>query len=453
ARGAGDAAGRGVAGVGLPVFLAMATTAVGFASNAVMRIAAIRWFGVFAALGVVLAFVLSLTFVPAVLKLADRGRRPAAREPRPGRFWPAWARATARGRWWIAGAAVALVAAAAAFVPRLATETDFVQYLKRGSSPVHAAEVMNERFGGYLQFEVIVEGDIGDPALLGRIERFEEELAGVEHVTHTQSLAGILRAANRAFNGGDSAFDRLPDSRDAVAQYLLLLSLSGGDFLADYVTPDHRLARVTARVNRQQSAEIGRAADRVREIAARVFTPAEDVRIGGLPLATWALHESIQSSQLLTLLLALAAVFVLVAGVFRSVWLGLGALVPISVVVALNFGAMGLLGIRVDIVTAMLGSIAVGVGIDYACHLVARWREERGDGPEGRLERTLAGVGPAILANALAVALGFAVLALSSLVIIQRFGILITEMTLLAALAALGIIPALFSLARRKRRN
>ena len=454
AAGAPDAAGRSVSGMGLPVFLAMATTVVGFGSNVVMRVSAIRWFGVFSALGVVLSFVLALTFVPAVLKLADRRPASFARTARPGRFWSGWVRAMARGRWVVLAAALALVLAAAAFVPRLRTETDFVQYLKAGSAPVHASEVINERFGGYMQFELLIEGDIQDPDVLARIERFEQELARVPHVTHTQSLAGILRTTNRAFNGDDSAFERLPATRAEVAQYLLLLSFSGGDFLADYVTSDHRLARVTARFDRQESAEIGRAALAIRKLAAGLFGPDEQVRLGGMPLATWALHRSIQTSQLLTLVLALVGVFVLVAGVFRSLRLGLAALVPVGMVVVLNFGVMGLLGIRVDLVTAMLGSIAVGVGIDYACHLVARWREERGAGKRSeRLERTVVGVGPAVLTNALAVALGFAVLALSSLVIIQRFGILITEMTLLAALGALAVIPALFSLANRRRRN
>lgn len=451
--GTAGAAGRSVGGVGLPVFLAMATTVVGFGSNVVMRIAAIRWFGVFSALGVLLSFMLALTFVPAVLRLSDRDPTLAAKTSRPGRFWPGWVRATVTGRWAILGATLVLVAVAAAFLPRVSTETDFVQYFKAGSPPVHASEIINGRFGGYMQFEILVEGDVQDPAVLERMERLETQLARVPHVTHTQSLAGILRSTNRAFNGGDSVFDRLPETREAVAQYLLLLSFSGGDFLADFVTSDYRLARVTARFDRQESAEIGRAAAHIQQVAATTFGSGETFRLGGLPLATWALHHSIQTSQQLTLVIALVGVLALVAGVFRSLRLGLAALVPIVFVVVLNFGAMGLFGIRVDIVTAMFGSIAVGIGIDYACHIIARWREERAGGPDGRLARTVTGVGPAVLTNALAVSLGFAVLAFSSLVIIQRFGILITEMTLLAALAALGVIPALFSWTSRKQRS
>ncbi|MFO7639065.1 MAG: MMPL family transporter [bacterium] len=453
--GAPDAAGRSVARTGLPVFLAMATTVVGFGSNVIMRVSAIRWFGVFSALGVLFSFVIAVTFVPALLKLADRGAVSfPARAARPGRFWTGWLRAVVRGRWLVVGVTLALLLASAAFIPRLATETDFVTYLKAGSDPVHASEVITDRFGGYLQFEVLIEGDIQDPGLLGRIERFERELGEVPHVTRTQSLAGILRTTNLAFGGGDTAFERLPGTRAEVAQYLLLLSLSGGDFLADYVTPDYRLARVTARFDRQASEEIGRAATRLRALAADIFEPGETVRAGGMPFATWALHRDIQSSQLLTLLLALAGVLIIVAGAFRSLRLGLAAVVPAGFVVALNFGAMGLLGIRVDIVTAMLGAIAVGIGVDYACHLVARWREERDHGPGlTRLARTVTGVGPAITTNALSVALGFAVLGGSSLVIIQRFGILITEMTLLAALAALGVIPAVFALVDKHRRK
>ena len=447
---------------GLPVLLAMATTAVGFGANLVMRVPSIRWFGFFSAVGVFFAFVLSVTLVPAVLHLISRGpeagnkhglirgwNKPASR------FWTWWAKAVSGRRWLILGVVSALAVAAALFIPRVHPETDFVQYFKSNSSPARASRVIAEQFGGQLQFEILVEGDIQDPKLLARIEKFEQELTQVRYLTHTFSLADVLRATNKAFNNGKQEFDRIPGTREEIAQYLLLLSFSGSEFLADYVTSDYQLARITARFNKQESREIGLATRRIRELIDEHFSQDTKVTLGGMPMATYSLHQDIQTSQLATLVLALVAVFLLVSLVFRSVRLGAVALVPVGLAVVLNFGIMGLLGIQVDMVTAMLGAIAVGIGIDYSCHLIARWREEQGNGGTRltQLARTLESVGPPILTNAVSVGLGFAVLTFSSLVIIQKFGILITEMTVLAGLGALVVLPALLSARLGKRRN
>jgi len=108
---------------------------------------------------------------------------------------------------------------------------------------------------------------------------------------------------------------------------------------------------------------------------------------------------------------------------------------------------MGVAGLKVDVVTAMLGSIAIGIGIDYSCHLIARRREEQAAGFAGEelARRTVGTVGPAIAANALAVGLGFLVLLLSSLSIIQKFGVQIAGTMLYSSIGALALLAAVLS--------
>jgi predicted RND superfamily exporter protein len=444
---------------GLPVALATATTAVGFAANTVMRIPAIRWFGLFSAVGVLFAFVLAVALVPALLAVTARRHRPVEKVIRTGRshpgrsFWRAWTGVVYRGRRIVLVLAVLMAVGAAVFIPRVRPETDFVRYLKSGSAPTVAAQVIDDRFGGYQQFEVLVDGDMQDPLLLARLDEFQQALSSVPHVTRTFSLVDILRAANQAFNGGAQEYDRLPDTRSAIAQHLLVLSFSGSDFLGDYVTSDYRLGRITARFDANESRAAGVAVDSIKTLISRYFDGDAQVRLGGMPMAVHALDRDIRTSQLLTLIIALIAVFVLVAAVFRSVRLGLLALVPVVLAVVVSFGFMGFMGLQVDIVTALIGAIAVGIGIDYSCHLVARWREEQGVSPRERMSRVMEGTGPPIAVNMLSVGIGFAVLILASLPIIAKFGALIAGMTVLAGFGALVVIPALFSLSVEKRRK
>lgn len=486
-----------VGNTGLPVLLAMATTVAGFGSNFVMKIVSIRAFAIFSALGILFSFVLALVFVPAALALVRRGgveglrgeedeaksqeakangqgeewsgggegrsqkletrAQNAETERRRGRWFGAWGEWVHRHPWLVILAAAILTALSLVAAQRVHPETDFVSYFKPGSGPTRAARIVNERFGGMMQFEFLVSGDICDTAVLGAMERFETALKQVPHVTKVYSITDVLRSTNRAFNNGRPEFDRLPESRDAVAQYLLLLSFSGSDFLSRLITSDYQVARITARFDRQESGEIALAMQQVRAAMAEHFPkggPAV-VRVGGMPMAVLALHENIQRNQTWSVVTALVAVLLLVAVLFGSVRLGLAALLPILFTLALSFGVMGAAGIQVDVVTALLGSIAVGIGIDYSCHLIARYREERAAGAAGAelMRRTLAAVGPAVAANALAVGLGFAVLGFSSLQIIQKFGVLVAGTMLFSGLGALGLLGAVLSLRRTGQRR
>lgn len=448
-----DAVVTAVGRTGLPVFMAMATTVAGFASNAFMPIGAIRGFAIFSSIGVLLSFVLAVTYVPAVLALlparAGREKQEGRTAGRRVRFLGKIASGLAGRRGLVLAVTGAAVAAGLLLALRVRPETDFISYFKKGSVPVRAARVVNERFGGAYQFEFVVEGDMADPGLLGRVDRFERGLEAVPNVSSVFSVADVVRSTNRAFNSGAAAFDRLPATREEIAQYLFVLSMSGSDFLALYVTPDYRLARITARFARQESREIGLAMKAIDSLRREVFLPADKVSVGGMPMAIFALDRAIQRNQLISIIAAMLAVFLLVTISFRSSSLGLASLLPLALTLGISFGVMGATGTNVDLVTAMLGSIAIGVGIDYSCHLISRYREESENGdPGGAALRAVAGSGPGIVANALAVGLGFAVLALSSLSIIQKFGVLVAGTMLLSSAGALLVLPVVLSMRR-----
>lgn len=449
-----ESARQAVSNTGLAVFLAGATTMVGFVANTVSGIVSIRHFGLFSAIGVFFALVIALTFVPAVLsrtKTKEGKTEVIVPQAHRGnwldRVFEKWGGIVFRQRLKIIISVLILILIAGVFVPRVRPETDFVRYFKPNSKPTRAVKIIAERFGGELQFEFIVEGDIQDPKLLQKIENFEKELKTIPHITHTFSLVDILRRTNRVFNGDRLEFERVPQTRAAVAQYLLLLSFSDSDFLGDYVTADYKLARITARFDSEESQAIANATKQIKKLISKHFGFNSKVEIGGMPMAIERLHQNLQVSQIITLLTALVAVFGLVTLLFKSVGLGLVALTPIGLTLALNYGIMGILGIRQDVVTATLGSIAIGIGIDYSCHLLARFREEtkNSQSKDRIITRTLTAVGPAILTNALAVGLGFAVLIFSSFMIIQTFGILIAETMLLASIGALTVLVALLS--------
>jgi hypothetical protein len=130
---------------------------------------------------------------------------------------------------------------------------------------------------------------------------------------------------------------------------------------------------------------------------------------------------------------------------FRSFKLGCYSVVPLVVPIFLNFGIMGLTGIKLNAATAVIASLAIGIGIDYSIHFLSRYRHEitMQGSVEKAIERSLHTSGRAILYNALAVAAGFLVLVPSNFVIISQLGILVALVMITTSLASLTLLPAI----------
>ncbi|MBI4605406.1 MAG: MMPL family transporter [Planctomycetes bacterium] len=173
-----------------------------------------------------------------------------------------------------------------------------------------------------------------------------------------------------------------------------------------------------------------------------------EVGFAGDVAVSQALIDGIVTTQTQSLLLSMAGIFAVTALVGRSVLWGLACLVPCAVAVLLNFALMGWLGVPLGVATSMFSSMALGIGVDYAIHLLERYRvgREAGLEREAALTESLGVTGPAVVTDCLAVALGFSVLLLSQVPANARLGGVLV-LSLLSSLAAtLVVLPALLRL-------
>ena len=172
----------------------------------------------------------------------------------------------------------------------------------------------------------------------------------------------------------------------------------------------------------------------------------------GMPIIFKRLDRSVVRSQAASLVAAFVVLFILLAVRFRSFTGGLISLAPVVVTILCNFILMAVLGIPLDVVTVLIGSVAVGIGIDYTIHFLARFQREFQAGTSERdaLRVTLETTGKAIIINATAVAVGFLVLVLGNIVPMQRFGFLIAVTMVVSALGAITLLPALVLLTKAR---
>jgi hypothetical protein len=170
----------------------------------------------------------------------------------------------------------------------------------------------------------------------------------------------------------------------------------------------------------------------------------------GMPIIYNDLDRNIMESQALSLSIAILLVFLLLAFRLKSLIGGLISITPIVLTILINFMIMAIFNIPLDVVTVLIGSVAVGIGIDYTIHFVTRFKVEhaRGKTELEALDKTLETTGKAIVINALSVMMGFLVLVLGNIVPMQRFGYLIALTMIISATASITVLPALLLVTR-----
>lgn len=463
----GEAVETAVRSTGFSVWMAALTTMAGFGSLALSKMKMIVDFGIFSAVGTLAAFVISITFIPALLALLPvRSRRIRAAEPISATEAPAHGRlenflgaATQRvlkHRWIVAFLVTGLVVLSVLGWPRIVASFSPSEFLPDDSPHRHAEALVDAKFGGSAELDVLVRGDLNDPALLGKIAAFQSRMEEMG-VGQTLSVVDLLARVNRAFHEDDPAYEVPPSDPALVPQFLFLLTMSTdpGE-LAQFMTADQQEARITGRIsNVMPTADRGRLVERLEAEVRAIFGSDAKVEVSGTPVLELTMMDLIRNEQMVNIASSLLAVFLLVAVAFRSITAGLACLVPIAGTIAMAFGLMGWVGIRLNTATAVIASLASGIGVDYGIHFYQRYVEERGrmQSVTGALVATARSVGVPIVANALAVGAGFAALLLSNLSLFRSFGGLIALCMVLTAAGALTVLPVLFSLRRRPSRK
>lgn len=452
-----DAAVQAVTRIGSAVLMAGLTTIGGFASLGVSQVVPIRSFGLFSAFGTAVALGASLTLIPALLRLGLKRirthREPSSRETRsalPGldrilSNYTAW---VLRHRRLVYAAAIGLAVFFLAGAFRIYPESDYITHFKRSSYIRQSDEKINRYFDGSSFLDIIVDtgepDGVKDPDILRRMESLQAFAATRPKVGGTMSLVDYLKRMNQVLNEESPEAYRLPDTREMVAQYLLLYSMSGDESdLEDVVDPQYRRACISVRLKTGSTRHAARIIDEIerynREVTKLPMHMTASMVLGKV------VDDLTIRGQIESLMASVPVVFLLVSWVFRSFVGGLFAVLPLLLCTALNFGILGWAGIPLQIGTALIASVALGIGIDYAIHYlnIARIQAPGAADLGASLRESARTGGRAILYNAMAVGFGFFVLILSSFIADIYFGAFISLTMFTASLATLTLLPCL----------
>lgn len=448
---------RSLAGVGPVMMIAGGVAALGFFSLIVFNIATIRTFGIFTGMGILSAVLLEMTFIPAVRSLLPPPSEGDLRKETRQRIWdriPLWIAGQViprRRRAWMFAAIAASCGLLLVSMERIVVDNSSKNFFASWLDIQHDDDFLNRQTGGTNSLYIMVQGKdadaMKDPRVLEAIEQTQRFAEAQPYVGKTLSIVDFLKRMNRAMNGDDPTFDRLPDSRDLVSQYLFLYSISGdpGDF-DSYVDYGYRSAKLVILLRTGSNAYIKGLVDRLEAFTAKQFGPDITVSFGGDVAQTIALTDTMVHGKILNIVQICLAIFLISAIAFRSPLAGVIVLTPLLLAVCAVFGVMGLAGIPLNIPNSLISAMAVGIGADYAIYLLYRIREQvaKGNGADDAVRATLATAGKACLFVATAVAGGYGVLMLSIGYNVHLWlALFIMLAMVVSALASLTLVPGL----------
>ncbi len=442
-----------------PVLLTSLTTIVAFlglVSGAGM--VPIREFGLFAAVGVAAALLLSLTLLPAVmllLRLAPAGgaARPegAANRAIDRALAGITAAALARPRAMLGlvGAAVLAMALLAAGV-----RADYErQRYFTAADPVRTADVrLNAALGGINALDVAISApdgaDLMTPAALSAIADLRARIGGLPHVGRVTAIDQQIAHMHKVLTGAPA--DRLPSDPAAPAQYMFLYEASSApeDFRAQ-IDSDQRHALIRARLGTDRFSETQPVVRQLRDVVAAW---SRDTGLAGEVSGRLAVNEGWMQQLAAThwrgIAVAFAMVFLVTALALRSITLALLAMVPVGVGVLGVNAAMAAFAIDIAPATAMTAAIATGLGVDFAIHLIShvRRRQQEGASLAAAMDSEYVAIARACFWCAVALGVALATICLSSAPPLRWFGLLVAAGAFGSLFGALLLLPALFVL-------
>ncbi|MBX2973501.1 MAG: MMPL family transporter, partial [Flavobacteriales bacterium] len=440
--------------VGLATFLTAITSGIGFATLGTANIPPLQEFGLYTALGVLLTFLLAFTMLPALLVLTDPQKLlPVAMRASP---WnsrlPVVFQWTIRNRRRIMLAFTGIVVLGAWGASRIRVNNYLLEDLP-ANDPVKQGFVwFEETFGGVRPFEMAItlaDGgtatSVWDLDVLKRIERVQHYVDTAYGVDGIMSPVTMMYSMNKAFNGGDRSFYRLPDDSAECARLAKRMHLAGRDVIGGIVSADGRSARLTGR-----TVDEGGFIHKGKNEALRAFIAANDDR--GLLMQQTGMaylidrnNETLSTQLVRGMGLAVVLTALIMLWFFRDWRMVFVALVPNLVPLVFIAGVMGFFSVDLKVSTAIIFSISFGIAEDDTIHMLAALRHHLRNGlsPAYALKRTYLRTGKAVTVTTLMLLSGFITLIFSDFASVFYMGVLITLTLAFAFVAELLLLPVL----------
>lgn len=449
----------------IAIIITSVTTAAGLFSFTTAEIAPVADLGRYSAIGVILALVYALLFLPALIAIIPLVPR-SVRDKEPqhrisDKVTHTLANLAIHNKWRVILFAVLLFAVSATGFPKLKFFHNVVQWFPEHDPIRVSTETIDRDLKGSISLEIVVdtgkENGIFDPHFLKKLDEEAEKLeryrSGDLFVGKAWSITTIIKEVNKALHENDEAYYTLPDTRELIAQEILLFENSGSDDLSDFTDSQFQKARLIVKVPAIDAIQYTAFITLVQDDFKKAFPGYEVKTTGMMAILFKTIHNLIismvQSNG--TALLVICFFMVVLIG---HVGLALLSMIPNVLPIVVTIGVMGWIGIPMDMFSILIGNILMGIVVDDTIHLMhhytKRRKSDQARDPEKMIRETILDTGPAMMVTNFVLAAGFFMFMFSSMNNLFNFGLLSGVTILTALLADLLITPALLAAVEKK---
>lgn len=458
---------------GLPMFFTTITTAASLCSFAQSEILPVANLGIFAAAGVIFAFIFTVVLLPALLSLS-------APTMSPGDASPMELQKTVKYTWFdafldfsvrfansrsksIVCCGVILMIVCFTGAMQLSFSHDPVKWLPDDSEGRLAIEYIDGRVGGTVPVEIIIdsghEGGVKEAAFMIKLDALVQELQSYStphlQVARVVALSDMLKETNKAlFSNADSAY-QIPDSRPVIAQELLMLETSGAKDLFKLVDPDYQKVRVTVITPWVDALYFGDYVNGLQQLAEQRFDGLAEVSVTGVVAMLSRTLKKIMHATAVSYLIAFVVISLMMVMLLGSLKYGLISMIPNVLPITMAMALMQVSGAPLDMFSMLIGSIAIGLSVDDTVHFMHGFRRvyaETGDALKA-VSDTLHSSGRAMLSTSIVLSAGFLIYLFSVMKNLQDFGFFTALCIVVALLADFWLAPALVLLLNKPHKQ
>lgn len=437
----------------VPIFVTSVTTISAFLIMTTSPIQPLIGYGISMSIGITWAWFLSSLLLPAVISLKTWNpedtafTKPSFFEKLVDKLGSAVLNHPKR----VFGTGITIVIIGLFGVTKVTVDVNMRNFFKPGTEIRDSMDFMDNEMNGTVDIRVRVEGDIKDPQTLSSMDELQSFMVKDEQVSTSFSIADVVKQMHRTVMNDDLKYETIPENRGKVNNLFTMYSMSGDpdDFeaLVDY---EYKIGLITAFADVMSTEQIFSYTNKLNEHINKNFNDDSKIDVTGMIVVFRDLVILIVRSSFVSIFASLLVIGILASLFFKRALWGLLAVVPLTSAVIINFGFMGFFGIELSHVTAILSSIIIGVGVDFAIHYISQYR---------RLSRTISSktvskevvedVGYPIVLDA-ASNMGFGALVFSTFVPIQYIGGLMVFAMLSTSLGTLTILSALTELMKNR---
>lgn len=441
----------------LPCFLTSLTTAVGFLSLYSSPMKVLKDFGIYAALGVMIEYFVAVLF--SVVVLSRREKREVQSPQKSTNLLESRLffehllnlinRLVQKRYKIIIFISLLLILVAFSGIMHLVVDTYSMNFLLDSNKIKQASRFIEKDYGFYVPLEIRIHplsvDSVKSPQFLKKLSVLQANLDKQPQLQKSTSLSDVLKQLNRVLTDNKTSSYKIPSTRQAAAQELLLYESDNDNDLEYFVDNSYKEVRLTVRIPMVSSRTMKSIMSKVTAQFNTVFGKTAQITYGGyIPLYV-KMMEYVLESQISSFLIAFIVIFGIMAIIFRSVSVILIGIVPNILPIFLTLGFMGWVHINLDIATVTIAAIAIGISVDDTIHFIFMYKKYRNNGisVQEAIQNTLLKVGKAIITTSVLLVVGYLVLIFASVKSVIFFGLLIVVTMISAVLCDLLLLPSL----------